>query len=560
MIAKKIIAWMVVSTFICTQFSFSYANWEPVTSEDKAKVEKEILALQWQLLNNSQTFLEKMTSDFKKLTHYEEKGDLKLAFEMDQSLFWKWTAQFDMKNYAIKNALLDSDISGDMSLKSSFDSTYGSGVDLDLSTFFSLISKDGEIYALLKDFNFQVNDENIKEITQKIQEQFKDNKYVKLPSDPNSQMMYQYLQGLNTDIFFNQMQDILAKPLLQTYKKSGDKYLLVPTLYACETYFELDKKLNLYNSWYTPKTCSSSVYKAFVKEFIKQGELYLKMSENDTTLGFDTLKDDTTIHMELTYDAKNIQKVDFMITPDQKKYKNEWFQFSYIRNESLQIHLNADSWKIIGMFDGKLDMNNHFQEITSQIKSKDFNGNFSLKNKKITWFYTLKERGYDYNSDDWAYILKNIYGVKITGDLDDDNSLQKLNLKAVWVDVNSKEVFLKTKASYENGNYAFEISSQTMFSTFDMKGSWYISQEKFALNSEYNSNEMYSGKLNINYDSSNNKNNLDFYFDISEMGKQVAKLTLSNIAVRTYKEDIKIEIPQEFNEFDVTEMWELLNY
>ena len=90
MIAKKIIAWMVVSTFICTQFSFSYANLESITSEDKTKVEKEILALQWQLLNNSQTFLEKMTSDFKKLTHYEEKGDLKMAFEMDQSLFGIW--------------------------------------------------------------------------------------------------------------------------------------------------------------------------------------------------------------------------------------------------------------------------------------------------------------------------------------------------------------------------------------------------------------------------------------------------------------------------------------
>ena len=44
----------------------------------------------------------------------------------------------------------------------------------------------------------------------------------------------------------------------------------------------------------------------------------------------------------------------------------------------------------------------------------------------------------------------------------------------------------------------------------------------------------------MNYDLSNNKNNLDFYFDVNQLDNKIVKLIMTNIATRTYKEDVKI--------------------
>ncbi len=557
---KKIIAWVILCSLISTHFSFSYASWESLTTEEKTKIETEILKLQWQLLTHSQTFLEKMTSNFKKLTHYEEKGNSKIEFEMDQSMFGKWFTTLDIKNYTIKNALLDSDISWDISLKTRFQPTYGTWIELDLSTLASMISKDGDIYSLLKDFNFQVNDENIKEILQQVKEKFQDNKYLKLPSDQNSQLGYQYINNFRPDAFLNGAEKIFSQPLLQAYKKSWDKYLLIPTKFACDTYFELDKTLNLYNSWYTPKTCSSSVYKTFLKEFLSMWELYLILWKDNNTFWYTQKKDGTDITLEIVYTSQDIVSTQCIIIPDQKKYKNEWFTFSYKKNDNIKIDFNADSGKMIWKLDAKLDANNHYISLQSKLNfNNDVVWEFQILDKKISWFYTIKERGYDYNSDDWDYILKNIYGVKITGKLNENNTLEKLNIKAAGVDVKTKEVFLKAKTSYENGNYIFDISSVAMLSKFDMKGTGYISQETFTLDSEYNFNEMYTWDFNMNYDTSNNKNNLYFYFDTNEWEKKIIKFLMSNTATRNYKEDIKVEIPSDFVEFDINEVWELLN-
>lgn len=560
-IAKKIIAWALVTSFLFTHFSFSYANSESITSEEKTKIDAEVLKLQWQLLNNSQNFFQKLTSDFKKITHYEESWDSKIEFEIDQSMLWKWFATLDMKNYAIKNALLDSDISSDVSLKTRFQPTYGTGVELDLSTILSMISKDGDMYTLLKDFNFQVNDDNLKEILEKLKEQFKDNKYLKLPSDPNSQAFYQYINNFRWDTFFLEAQKILSMPLFQAYQKSGDKYLLIPTKFACDTYFELDKKLNFYNSWYTPKTCSQTVYKSFIKEFLSIGQIYLILWEDNNTFWYESKNDETQISFTINYNSENILALDFDITPDQTKFKNEGFHYSYVKWESITSKFNAENGRYIWTLDAKLDSNNHLISLDSKVNfANDFVWSFSIINKKISWFYTIKERWYDYESEDWDYILKNIYGVSISGKLNNDNILEKLNIKAAWVDVQTKEIFLQAKSSYENGNYAFDISSQWMYSTFEMSAVGFMSKEKFKIDSEYNFNEIYTGDFNMDYDTSNNKNNLDVYFDINEIDKKIVKFIVKNVATRNYKEDISIKIPTDFQELDTYELYDLLNY
>ncbi len=553
---KKIIAWVVASSLLIVQFSFSYANLESITLDEKANIQAEVLRLQWQLFDNTKTYVEKLTQDFKKMTHYEETWDSKIEFEIDEATLWKWFASFDMKNYVVKNAALNSDISGDISLKTRYQPTYGTGMELDLSSFFSMISKDGEIYTLLKDFDFKVNDENISQILEVVKKQFEENKYLKLPSDVNTQLVYQYINNLRLDTILNETQNVLSQPLFQAYQKSGDKYLLAPTKYACDTYFELDKKLNFYNSWYTPKSCSSTVYKSFLKEFLSLWQMYIILGDEKNTLWYEAKIDGTQVWFTIEYTPQNIVAVNIDVVPDQVKYKNEWFTFSYVKGKSITSQFNAEEWKYTASLDSKLDTNNNIVSLDSKINfNNDFVWNFAIADKKISWFYSIKQRWYNYESDDWEYVLKNVYGISISGNLKADNTLEKLNIKSAGVDVNTKWVLFTAKASYENGNYIFNISAEWVW----LQWKWYVSKELFTLNSQYDFNGFYTWEFNMNYDLSNNRNNLDLYFDVNQMDEQIAKLIISNIATRTYKEDVKIEVPSDFNELDM-ESLDWMNY
>gem|GEM_PF-5828770 len=64
----------------------------------------------------------------------------------------------------------------------------------------------------------------------------------------------------------------------------------------------------------------------------------------------------------------------------------------------------------------------------------------------------------------------------------------------------------------------------------------------------------------MDYDTSNNKNNLDIYFDINEMDKKIAKFVVTNVATRNYKEDVSVKVPTDFQELDTYELYDLLNY
>lgn len=560
---KKIFSWLLLSSLILWNFSFSYAQVEVTsipTQEEKTKVEIEVLKLQSNLFLNSKTYFEKLVSDFEKLTNYEESGNSKIEFLLDEtSMFWKTDMSFDLKDYKVKNNNLDSDISWNVSLKLNYSPVYGSGFELDLTTFASLISKDSEMYSLLKDLDFKVNNENISKILSVLQTEFKDNKYIKLPTDENSKVILDMMKNFQPNSIISQAETILSKPLLQTYKKSGDKYLLVPTKYACDTYFELEQKFNFSNRWYTPKTCSEATYKSFVKEFIKEWELYLTINKDDNTLGFYIQEDNTTIDFSLKYNEKNINSLDFIVIPDQKKYKNEWFNFHFKSKDFLKMIFNSEKWKNFFNFDSKLDTNNNFLEINSNIKSKDLNWVFSLKNKKITWFYTIKQRGYDYTSENWEYKLKNIYAVKITGNTSINNTLEKLNLQFAGVDIKNKKAIFTGKTSYDKWNFALRFSTKSDYSTFDFKWTWYISSKIFKLNSTFDSMWMYNWKFDILVDQSDDNNNSKVNLTVNNNIKDILKINIENFAKRTYKDDIKIEVPNDFKEFDPT-IFQELNY
>ncbi len=573
--SKKILSWILLSSLILWNFSFSYASSDISTfptTEEKTKVEAEVLKLQSNIYNNSKTYLEKLTSDFQKLTNYEESWNSKIEFMMNQDMFWSWNFNMSLDNYKVKNATLDSEVSADTKVNAKYSPVYWTWFELDLSSFASMISKDGEVYALLKDLDFKVTDENMQKVLEELKKQYSDNKYIKFPSDENSKMMFEYIKNFSLGNFYSQAETVLSVPLLTTYKKDWNKYLLVPTKYACDTYFELDKKFNSSNYWYEPRDCSESIYKSFIKEFVKTWELYLTLGD-ENTLWYYAIKDDTTIDFSLNYDEKNISKVDLIVTPDQTKYKNEWFNFHFASKEYLKYILNVDNWKTFINFDSELDENNNFKEVSSNVVSDVIKWALSLKNNKITWFYTVKQKWYDYTSDNWDYVLKNVYWVKITWTTSSTNELKNLDIKFAWVDIKSKNVFLKWKTSYSNWDFSIKLSSNSEYSSFDFSWKWYITSRYFKLNSSFTATQKtydyyadtqdrdkkYTWRLDMVLNTQENKDDLDFNLVVNEWNKDILKLYMFNKWQRIYKDDVIIEAPNDAKDFDMSE-FENMNY
>lgn len=546
---KKMIAWFLISSILIWNFSFSFANdeGEKISPEEIKKVEAEIIQLQSQLLNTWKSSFERFSKDFEKLVNYEESWTSKIEFNVDEDMFWKANASLNFNNLSIKNAILDSEISSDIAMKAKYTPVYWSWFEIDLKTFASLINKNWEIYALLKDLDFKVNDANISKVLDEAKKQFADNKYIKFPTDANSQVALNLIKSFNVKSILSESEKILSQTLLTAYKKSWDKYILIPTKYACDSYFELDKKLNFSNAWYTPKTCTEIVYKSFLKEFTKDWELYFMFGKTENTFWIYSDDNDTIVDLSLKYDQKNITKIDFIMIPDQIKYKDEWFNLHYQNGQFLKANLYAEKWLYKMDFYSELDENNHFVEIDGSINlNKDLIGNINLKNKKMSSFFLLKEKGYDKNS----YKLKNVFALKTNGLFDSNNQLQSITSKFAWIRMTDKKAFLIWKFGYNGENFNIYAKYDDIMWKIVFNWKWKIENKYFQFDTDFDFNNMYTGKMNLEIDVRDNKNNANILFLLNNWGKEILKITMLNEAKREYKNNIIIEAPKDFRELN----------
>lgn len=554
---RKKISLLLIVSILFLNFPLTLADNTSVTEEEKAKVETEILKLQSNIFNSSKNVFEKLTDEFEKYTNYEETWNTSFDLEFDEaSMYWKWNASLDLKNYIAKTAWLDSEISGDISFKLDYAPIYWTWMNIDLSTFASMISKDSEIYLKLKDLDFKVTDENISQILDALKSEFSDNKFVKFPSDENTKNAMNMLKNFSLSNVLLEAENISKTPLLKAYKKDWNKYLLVPTKEACEKYFEVENKLNSTSSWYEPKSCSDTVYNSMVVKFIRTWNLYLGLWTNENTLGFYFEDDYDILDLSLVYDEDNINKFDLKVTEDLNS-----FTINYEKNNFLKSYLDADEWLTKFSFESELDKNNKFTQINSNFNfNNEFTWNFALKNKKISWMFYAKQKWYDYSSDNYEYKLKNVYAWKITWTLNENNLIKTLNTKIVWVSVKDKKALFIWKLNLNNWNinYSFKAWDDTTWKIL-INWTWKYDFNYFKLDSKYDFNSMYTWKMNYLVDTRNNKQNWKAYFDLNSTWKQILKFNLETYWTKIYKDDVKIEVPSDFKELDENMFWNL-NY
>lgn len=557
---KIILSWLLISSLLYSQSNISFANTSMtiLSSDEKEKIETEILKFQSNLLNSTKKYWEKLSSEFTKLTHYEEKWNMKFQLQVDENLIWKISSQWELKNYTIKNSLLNSDFSGNIGFNLDYTSRQKENTTINMDSFLSFITKDGDIYWLLKDLNFNINNEQWEMISNQIKKIFEENKYIKFPQDANTKMVHDYMNNINASHLYTQAKKILSQPLLTVYKKNQNKYILIPTKHACETYFEWEKILQLSNRWYTPKTCNDTIYKKFISEFIKKSELYLILWETENTLGFyHTDRSNTTIDLSISYQETWINKIDFIMTPEQKKHKNDWFNIHFSHQKYFKIILNAKDIGLFVNFHSELDNNNRFSEINSQIKSHFVNWNVTLKNNQLSWFYIWKEKTYDFKNG--KEMIKNIYGLKIKWNTSKDNIITKLSIQWVWADLSTKKPFFTIKWNVNGTIFSLFTKINNGTQNMIINGKWSYDTDFFEFNSNYNistqdfsrNTKKYSWNMNIQIDQKNNKNNLYVLFDSKDEIKEIFKIEIDGKAIRNYTNNIEIQAPKDFKEFDI---------
>ncbi|MDD3793190.1 MAG: hypothetical protein PHI37_00045 [Candidatus Gracilibacteria bacterium] len=459
-----------------------------ISESDKNIASERILKLQGNLANSSKTLIEKLTKEFESLNNYSETGNLKISLDIDEKNIGKINSSIELSNYEATANNFDSQLKGQ--LKAILDAIPAGQeqIKFELNTFVDFISKDGNIYLLLKDLNI-LNDKGIEDEVKLFINTFenlaKENKYIVF-EDKNSQMSIELLKSLNPATLGADINKTLSEPLFEAYKKEGNKYYIKPTKYSCDKIKELESRFDpLYG-----KECSDSQYKDMLKDFNDLGIIYLIIDGENNTLGFDGKKDSQIEKNSgyITFNNKEILNANYEIIPNQNRYPNEFFKANYLSRSNIKVDFYADGGDLDTKLYIKLNSNNLISSI--DLKSKMYEtelvSNINVANQSISGKTTFSENGEKifevdttgkytketlelnnkFNINDKN--LNNYLGNNISGNLNikTDVSSGKNNFYMIFDIISNNSKLIKfeidNKANRKSGNYEIKTPTNTI--------------------------------------------------------------------------------------------------
>lgn len=534
---------------------------EELSETQKKDVSEAIMTLQNNALNEVDEYLEKIKENYKKTTQVEARWDLNMSLDIDQEDIWIVNTEVSLTDYVSKKNLFDSEFSWDLKVTSNADLIdVDEDVDVTLSTFFDIISKDFDTYFLLKNLNIDHNtldDQELAKQVENIEKMFGTNTFFKLPTDQRSKMVIEMYKNMIPEISNFEIKDKLTEPLLESYGKNGNKYLLQPTKYACDKYFELNNNAIALYGFYQPSSCTDMVYNSLVEEFKEIGQVFVTFNDDETyTLGYELVEDDTEIKLDISYSDSGILAINMLVTPDQEFYPGEWFTFNYEKNSHLNMELITDEFGPQIKLESVLDRNNKFTTIDFNATFPKWEIVFTLENRRIYWKIDYIQEWYDYET--WQSIDKYSVVWNITWELDFNNKITKLNfdLKQLELQNDNNELYT-IDLDYDNHQYFLNFDSEA----FKLNSEWQAYLKKLTSSTDYSLTDEYvwnyNWTLNFNYDIEDNKNNSDIEFTLNKeedwASKQIVKFEMENIWTYDYKE-VEIKAPTNYEEIDMDEI------
>lgn len=508
-----------------------------LSETEKQKVEDEIVKLQLNLFEKWISILENLKNDFENLSNYEDKWNLKLDFNLDEESIWTIKSWLTFSNYNSTVSNYDSQLKWQVNAFINADISWDKDdINMQFSSFLDFISKDWNMYILLKDLNIvdEKTNKEIQDLIEKLKNIAAQNKYIKF-EDKQTQKVITTLKSINPNNIVSNWREVFWEAMFEAYKKDWDKYLLKPTKYACDKFKELANKFDPFY-W---KSCSQWQYEDLLKEFVKVWDTYIILWDKNV-IWFDGSLDDVKINWAITYDNNNIEQINFNITPEQEKHPGEWLEFSYKTQSSLYFKLYADSWDIEYTLDSKLDSNNRFSDIDFKWHTasnyEDFSIMFSLKNNQISGKYEINSSSYDYESKSYKKSTTISWNINWTTKL--DNSLSTLAISLNWKKAEDKQNFIVSSFAYNAWLFKLKSDYNSIWNKYNLELWWKwdsVNKDLTALNYNF----IYNKKSRTyNYDTYKYEYSWDFYEVINSNLKLENKIISWNTIINDKAEEI----------------------
>lgn len=430
-----------------------------LSDSEMKKVENEIVKIQLNLFENFEDGLKSLTDEFNNLTNYEESWNLKMNFNFDHDLVWKMKSELELNNYVSKVSNFDSQFSWELKALLEASIKWEKEVKLKLDSLIDFISKDWNMYLLLEKLNI-TDEEGLDEIKDQIQ-LLKDiaekNKYIKF-EDKNTQAALEAIKNLNPSNILKESKTTLSEPMFKAYDKVWDKYLLVPTKYACEKFKELNYKLNPWMS----SECSDSQYESMLEGLAESWELYIELwNKNKLWFNMNAIQELKKFESYIIFTDKYIEEINSVLETEDKDWKTQWFNLDYIKKEKLNFSLNVTDYSTIE-FKSELDKSNNFEFIDWSLSKKWWNdlltAKISLQDKELIWDFRFEEtqRNYNYEKRSYEEEWKDVIKWKIEWKQNYKNELRDLNISIEWTTADEDEEF-EINFSKKSDNYNFDV-------------------------------------------------------------------------------------------------------
>ena len=561
-----------------------------ISDSDKKLVEWKIIELQKSVAKLANQVTDKTASKFDEVYNYEEKWNFKMNLDVNHDLIWNFKGELKLNNYTAKNSNIDTQLKWELFALIEALPKWGEAVKVQFQTFLDFISKDWNMYLLIKELKItdQKGIDEMKESIDKIKKIAEQNKYIKY-SDANTEYAIKTIKNINPTSIKNDINNLFSWLIFEPYEKSWDKYYIKPTKYACDSFKKLANKFDPIN-W---ENCTDSQYKNFIKDLNELWKIYISFSWNKNTIWFEWVKFDDIEknNFMLTYTSDNIEKIYWELIPDQKKFPNEFLKLDFVSKEKLDVQLSAKSEWVEGKFISKLDSNNKPKYINSSFNDWVNKINLNLNNNELKWDFKFEWFNWDVS---WTTDVNNlINSLKINYSY---NEMLKWKFNLNWKDFYFENMFLDTyfksnakinwsldndyminnlnlEFSAEQKNWKYDENweiiydknfSKVMDVKFDIKDkniSWissfyYNSKPIFVLNTtwKYSSKKLelknmykvesedlvymiWTNKINwefnVWYDFNNDNSNVTIFYNLKAWNLEPIKFELSNISKRT---------------------------
>lgn len=541
-------------------------------SDEVKKVEDEIVKMQLNLLDSSNTFVNNLIKDLKKSLNVEKTWNLKLTVEWSWAMLWSWKWELSITDMKSKAANFDSEFEAQVDLLVEASLVWWKEFKTQFSSFVNFISKDGNMYFLLQKLDYSWLEEfdyswEYTSMLDKLKDLWNSNTYLKI-EDKESQKALEMIKSFDLNNAYNEANKVLSKPMLKPYKKEWDKYLLVPTKDFCDTIKYINYKINHYGSF----TCSDEEYNKMLKDSVVWGNIYIIVDWADKHFGFESNQYWVESSLKVYYWDKKVDK--FLLNSKITAWKDKWtkVEFSYINWQKLDflVFVDKKQEKTNLSFKSNLTSTNEFSKI-------DHIWNFSKNGEWFNSFFKLENKKFNGEIDFvWNPDLNLLW--KISWSLDSTNSLSSFDLSLDSSNQRNKynydwntweSSYIPTKSvfdlnySLKNEVITWNISfKENDVELFSLKSNWKYRKGYFELNNsakiidDYSSDEI-NWNLNAKYIWTLEDNTFDLYIDFTSKNWTII-IDLKTDTKIQYKDDIKIETPT--NTKDINDLMWWNNY